>query len=105
MADASEQEAEFDLSAASIGVALLQLQAKASDPRLQPGWVNRRVEQLQFLGADEFSLVPITSLAKTGLVAFSLRDEWSATLWLPTSRQTTHYLASALVFGASGSWG
>jgi hypothetical protein len=120
-ADASQ----FDLSAASIGLALLQLEAKASDPEQQPGWVNRRVEQLRFLdtravrwrvsidftvppetpsvrlGVEQFQLVPITSLPKAGLVAFDLRDEHSATLWLPTSQQTTHYIASALVFGAS----
>jgi hypothetical protein len=128
MTDASEHEAnasEFDLRAASAGVALLQLHARASDPQLQPGWVNRRVEQLEFLdtrairwhvsidftvppgapgvqlGDEKFQLVPITSLPKAGLVAFDLRDEQAVTLWLPTSRQTTHYIASALVYGAS----
>lgn len=115
----------FDPWAASVGVALLRLQARASAPRWQPSWVNRRVEQLEFLdtravrwrvsidfnvpdrapkvqtGNEEFRLVPIASLAKTNLVAFSLCDEESAAVCMPTSRETAHYLASALVQGAS----
>jgi hypothetical protein len=116
---------EFDHEATRVGLALLALQAKASDPDSPPGWINRRVEHLEFidtravrwlvsidfevpegapvveLGDDKFQLVPITSLAKTDLVTFSLRDEQSAAVWMPTSRKTTHYLVSALVFGAS----
>jgi hypothetical protein len=116
---------EFDPYAARVGVALLLLQARASDPQLQPGWVNRRVEQLEFLdtravrwkvsvdfivpegapsvqlGDEAFQLVPITSLAKANLVAFNLRDELSAAVWMPTSRETSHYLVSALVYWAS----
>ena len=115
----------FDPRAAGVGVALLRLQARASDPQQQPSWVNRRVEQLEFIdtravrwhvsvdfnvperaprvpiGGEEFRLVPITSLAKHNLVAFSLRDERSAAMWMPTSRETVHFLASALVQGAS----
>ena len=115
----------FDLQAASVGMALIWLQARASDPQLQPGWVNRRVEQLEFLdtravrwkvsidfivpegapsvrlGNETFHLVPVTSLAKANLVAFNLRDEESAAVWMPTSQQTTHYLVSALVHWAS----
>jgi hypothetical protein len=103
---------------------LLWLQARAS-ARRQPSWVNRRVEQLEFIdtravrwqvsidfnvperapkvliGNEEFRLVPITSLAKANLVAFSLRDEQSAAVWMPTSRETAHYLVSALVHWAS----
>jgi hypothetical protein len=39
----------FDDTEAAAGLALLQLQAKASDPMSQPGWVKRRVEKLEFL--------------------------------------------------------
>ena len=127
MTDSSGREGnvpEFDREAASIGMALLRLQARASDPQRQPGWVNRRVDQLEFLdtravrwqvsidfnvpeaprtrlGDEEFRLVPITSLPKTNLVRFSLRDEKSAAVWMPTSQETAHYLASALVYWAS----
>ena len=116
---------EFDREAASFGMALLRLQVRASAPQRQPGWVNRRVDQLEFLdtravrwqvsidfnvpedaprtrlGDEEFRLVPITSLAKINLVRFSLRDEEFAAVWMPTSQETAHYLASALVYWAS----
>jgi hypothetical protein len=119
------QDAQFDPQAARTGLALLQIQARASDPKFQPGWVNRRVQQLEFLdtravrwrvsvdfevpadapavrfGDQDFYLVPITSMAKTDLVAFDLRDELTAAVWMPTSRQTTEYLAPALVYWAS----
>jgi tryptophan-rich sensory protein len=115
----------FDPDAARMGLALLKLQARAADPALQPGWVNRRVQQLAFLdtravrwrvsidfqvpqdaptvrlGDQDFYLVPVTSMAKTDLVAFDLRDEAAAALWMPTSQQTTDYLAPALVYWAS----
>jgi hypothetical protein len=115
--------------AARTGLALLQIQARASDPALQPGWVYRRVQQLEFLdtravrwrvsvdfevpqdapiehlGGHNFYLVPITSMAKTDLVAFDLRDEMGAAVWMPTSGQTTGYLASALVYWASADLG
>lgn len=115
----------FDLQAARTGLALLQIQARASDPKFQPGWVNRRVQQLEFLdtravrwrvsvdfdvphdapavklGNHDFYLVPITSMAKSDLVAFDLRDELTAAVWMPTSRQTTDYLVPALVYWAS----
>src|SRR5215469_8610903 len=115
----------FDPQAARTGLALLQIQARAADPQFQPGWVNRRVQQLQFLdtqavrwrvsvdflvpddapavrlGAQDFYLVPITSMAKTDLVAFDLRDELDSAVWMPTSRQTTEYLAPAMVYWAS----
>jgi hypothetical protein len=115
----------FDRAAARIGLGLLQLQARAADPGSQPGWVNRRVEQLEFLdtravrwrvsvdftvpqgapsrelGTERFLLVPVASLAKAQLVSFDLRDEQSATLWMPTARETAHCLASALTHWAS----
>jgi hypothetical protein len=120
---------ELDLKVASIGMALLRLQARAADPARQPSWVNRRVDHLEFLdtravcwqvsidfnvperapriylGDDVLRLVPITSLAKTSLVRFSLRDEQSAAVWMPTSQETAHYLASALVYWASQNLG
>jgi hypothetical protein len=128
MVDASaqrEKAREFDAEAGRIGLALLALQASASDRLSEPGWINRRVEHLEFIdtravrwlvsidfdvpkdardiqrGEDTFRLVPITSLGKTNLVAFSLRDEESAAVWMPTSRETTHYLVSALIVAAS----
>ena len=111
------------------GLALLQLQAKASDPMSQPSWVKRRVEKLEFLdtravrweisvdfevpenapaihrGGEKFHLVPIHSLTKASLIAFDLRDERSATVWLPTSRENTRLLQAALVYWASENLG
>lgn len=128
MSEASEQgefPAEFPVQDVIIGAHLLQLQAAAAAPRLQPGWVNRRVEQLEFLdtravrwrisvdftvppgaptmkrGEETFRLVPIASLAKIDLVAFDLRDENSCSVCMPTSQETNHYLVSALVYWAS----
>jgi hypothetical protein len=116
----------FDAGDARTGLALLRIQARASEPALQPGWVNRRVQQLEFLdtravrwrvsidfevpsdapsiwqAGQQFYLVPITSMAKSDLVAFDLRDEMAAAVWMPTSRQTAEYLASALVYWAAG---
>jgi hypothetical protein len=114
----------FDQDEAAAGLGLLQLQAKASDPMSQPSWVKRRVEKLEFLdtravrweisvdfevppdapaihrGGERFHLVPIHSLTKASLIAFDLRDERSATIWLPTSRETTQLLQAALVYWA-----
>jgi hypothetical protein len=109
---------------ARTGLALLTLLAEAADPHAQD-WVNRRVEQLEFLdtravrwqvsvdfvvpenaplidvGGRKFRLVPLTSWEKSDLVAFNLRDEGGNTLWLPTSEFTTRVLAAALTFWAS----
>jgi hypothetical protein len=109
---------------ARTGLALLMLLAEAADPHAQD-WVNRRVEQLEFLdtravrwqvsvdfvvpedaplievGGQKFRLVPLTSWEKRDLVAFSMRDEAGKTLWLPTSEYTTRVLAAALTFWAS----
>jgi hypothetical protein len=128
MAEAGETDTEapgFGVTAAAVGANLLQLQATASDPEQQPGWVNRRVEQLAFLdtravrwqistdfmvpptaptvrrGSQVFRLVPITSLAKINLIAFNLRDEKSDAVCMPTSQETNHYLVSALAYWAS----
>jgi hypothetical protein len=104
------------------GLALLRLMAEAADAREESQhWVNRRVEQLEFLdvravrwrvsvdfevpetapvtdvGGQEFRLVPLTSWEKDNLVAFDLRDETGTTLWLPTSAETDHLLSSALI--------
>jgi hypothetical protein len=106
------------------GLALLRLLEGPVAPRA-PDWINRRVEQLEFLdtrairwrisvdfvipeaaplitdvGGGDFKLVPITSLAKTDLVAFDLRDEDGRALWLPTSEETGKRLASAFVYWA-----
>src|SRR5260370_15503826 len=121
--DAERQR--FGRDAARMGLALRKLQARAADPALQRGWVNRRVQQLEFLdtravrwrvsidfqvpqdapavrlGDQDFCLVPITSMAKTDLVAFDLRDEAAAAVWMPTSQQTTGYLAPALGYRPS----
>ncbi|HET7014963.1 MAG TPA: hypothetical protein VFI65_13695 [Streptosporangiaceae bacterium] len=119
----------IDHAEAAAGLALLQLQAKASDPMSQPSWVKRRVEKLEFLdtravrweisvdfevpesapaihrGGERFHLVPIHSLTKASLIAFDLRDEKSATVWLPTSRENTQLLQAALVYWASENLG
>ena len=119
----------FDQDEAVAGLGLLQLQAKASDPMSQPSWVKRRVEKLEFLdtravrweisvdfevpedapaihrGGERFHLVPIHSLTKANLISFDLRDERSATIWLPTSRETTQLLQAALVYWAQENLG
>lgn len=115
----------YDEGAALTGLRLLILQASAADPSRQPGWVKRRVEQLEFVdtravrwrvsvdfvvpedaprvrvGGSSLYLVPVTSMAKSSLVGFSLRDERSAAVWLPTSHETTQRLASALCLWAA----
>jgi hypothetical protein len=102
------------------GLLLLALQAEAARPDGQ-GWVKRRVERLEFLDTravrwrvsvdfvvprqapvvgDDIRplwLVPITTLPKGQLVAFELRDEHGAAMWLPTAEETSHRLAPALV--------
>jgi len=101
------------------GLALLRLMAEAADAREESQhWVNRRVEQLEFLdvravrwrvsvdfnvpetaqatGADgqEYRLVPLTGWEKDNLVAFDLRDETGKTLWLPTSAETARVVGA-----------
>jgi hypothetical protein len=127
-AESSQKDISADGDAvgqdARTGLALLTVLAEAADPHAQD-WVNRRVEQLEFLdtravrwqvsvdfvvpenaplidvGGRMFRLVPLTSWEKSDLVAFNLRDEAGNTLWLPTSEYTTRVLASALTFWAS----
>jgi hypothetical protein len=108
------------------GLALLRLMAEAADACEadeceSQRWVNRRVEQLEFLDVravrwrvsvdfevpetapvtdvcgQEFRLVPLTSWEKDNLVAFDLRDETGKSLWLPSSAETDHLLSSALI--------
>ena len=107
-----------------IGRALLLLQADAADTN-KPSWVNRRVEQLEFLdtratsrrisvdfnvpatapcisvAGKEFRLVPITTLPKGNLAAFDFRDENGCALWLPTSEESGKFLASAITHWAT----
>jgi hypothetical protein len=110
------------------GMRLLELQAEAAAPREEPGrhsWVNRRVEQLEFLdtravrwrssvdfvvpaeapvvrrGAEDYRLVPVTMLPKRALVAFDLRDEDGRALCLPTAAVTGEMIAPALVWVAT----
>ena len=109
---------------ARTGLTLLWLLAQAAD-RETPDWVNRRVEQLEFLdtravrwrvsidftippgapvvqdGRRLLRLVPLTSWKKGNLVAFSLRDEGESTMWLPASEYTTDLFSSALEYWAS----
>jgi len=113
-------EPEWDRAEVERGLLLLALQADAAKPQAV-GWVKRRVEQLEFLdttavrwrvsidfvvpgrapkinyGFGEFRLVPVTVLPKDDLVAFDLRDEQGAAMWLPTSEETSGRLAPALV--------
>ncbi len=107
------------------GLKLLELQADAAKPEAapgKPGWVNRRVEQLEFLdtravrwrasidfvvppgapevrlGSRNFWLVPVTMLPKGDLVAFDLRDERAEAMCLPTLVETTGLMAPAIVW-------
>lgn len=105
------------------GLVLLALQAQAADNRA-PGWIKRRVEQLEFLdtravrwrvsidfevpreapSAPEseggYRLVPITTLPKGDLVAFDLRDENRMAMWMPTAEETNRRIAPAMVVRA-----
>ncbi len=105
--------------AAQEGLAFLRLLAEAADPNA-PDWVNRRVQQLEFLdtravqwrvsvdfnvpddapvitvGPERFRLVPVTPWEKANLVAFDLRDEGGNTMWLPNTERTTRQLSAAL---------
>lgn len=108
------------------GLALLRLMAEAADTDKESvRWVNRRVEQLEFLderavrwqvsvdfevpeaapiihvAGQDFRLVPLTSWEKDNLLAFDLRDEAGNTIWLPTSAETNCLLSSALIYWAA----
>ena len=110
---------------AAKGLALLRLMAEAADANEESlHWVNRRVEQLEFLderavrwrvsvdfevpetapttrvAGQDFRLVPLTSWEKDNLVAFDLRDEGGNAVWLPTSAETNGLLSSALIYWA-----
>ena len=109
---------------ARTGLTLLWLLAQAAD-RETPDWVNRRVEQLEFLdtravrwhvsidftippgapvvqdGGRVLRLVPLTSWKKGNLVAFNIRDEAESAMWLPASEYTTGMFSSALEYWAS----
>jgi hypothetical protein len=101
------------------GLVILQLQAEASLP---DSWVNRRVEQLEFLDTRSVRwrssidfvvpadapmivgntrLIPVTSASKGSLVAFDMRDECGGALWLPTSEWASRRFGSALSAMAS----
>jgi hypothetical protein len=110
------------------GLKLLELQAEAAKPAAEPGgraWVNRRVEQLEFLdtravrwrssvdfvvpadaptvhlGGKNLRLIPVSTLPKGNLVAFDLRDEQTTAMWLPTLAETTDLMAPAIIWLAS----
>ena len=110
---------------AAKGLALLRLMAEAADANEESlHWVNRRVEQLEFLderavrwrvsvdfevpgtapttrvAGQDFRLVPLTSWEKDNLVAFDLRDEGGNAVWLPSSAETNCLLSSALIYWA-----
>jgi hypothetical protein len=104
---------------AGSGLALLQLMADAADPGGN-GWVNRRVQQLEFLdtravrwqvsvdfnvpagapdltvGGKKYRLVPVMPWEKADLVAFDLRDEQGNVMWLPNSDDINFRLSAAL---------
>ena len=122
--DGAAPEAEAVEDVARTGLALLLLLAEAADQRAKD-WVNRRVEQLEFLdtravrwrvsvdfdvpagapaivvGGKEFRLVPLTSWNKADLVAFDLRDEAGNALWMPNSEGMTTRLVAGLSRWAS----
>jgi hypothetical protein len=109
---------------AQTGLTLLWLLAQAAD-RETLNWVNRRVEQLEFLdtravrwrvsidftippgapvvqdGGRVLRLVPLTSWKKGNLVAFNICDEAGSTMWLPASEYTTGLFSSALEYWAT----
>jgi hypothetical protein len=114
-----------DMTSLDRGLKLLELQAEAAKPEGEPGkpsWVNRRVEQLEFLGTTtvrwrasidfvvppgapeiqlggrKFWLVPVTTLPKGNLVAFDLRDEQAEAMCLPTLVETSGLMAPAVVW-------
>jgi hypothetical protein len=117
---------EFWAEAAK-GLVLLRLMAEAADADKESlHWVNRRVEQLEFVderalrwrvsvdfdvpetapitcvAGQDFRLVPLTSWEKDNLVAFDLRDEGGKAIWLPNSAETACLLSSALIYWAAG---
>jgi hypothetical protein len=130
---ADQQAAEQLTPEAQIGLKLLLIQATPvvhATPEARkavgtPDWINRRVEQLEFLdtravrwrvsidfvvpdaapvvqaGEKLLRLVPVTRLAKTNLVAFSMCDERGSALWMPTSQETSRRMELALGYWAS----
>ncbi len=114
----------YDSDLAVLGMGLLRLQAKASAPEVLASWIKRRVQRLEFLdtravrwrvsvdfvvpddapilkaGDQELRLVPVATLEKRNLIAFSLHDEHSVALPLPTSLETTNRLRDALTYWA-----
>jgi hypothetical protein len=117
--DGAALDAETTEDAACTGLELLRLLAEAADLGAKD-WVNRRVEQLEFLdtravrwrvsvdfdvpagapttvvGGTKFRLVPLTSWNKADLVAFDLRDEAGNALWMPNSEGMTTQLVAGL---------
>jgi hypothetical protein len=106
---------------------LLELLAEAAAPddSGKPGWVNRRVEQLEFLdtravrwrtsidfvvppdsprvriGEQDARLIPVTTMPKRPLVDFDLLDEDEKAMCLPTSEETGAMIAPALIWVAT----
>jgi hypothetical protein len=123
VADPTAQTGSTGRDDADSGLVLLALQAQAADYRA-PSWIKRRVEQLQFLDTravrwrmsvdfevppqapqlpsaqGSYRLVPVTTLPKGDLVAFDLRDEAGAALWMPTAEETNRRIAPAMVIRA-----
>lgn len=123
VADPPAQTAETDRADVDSGLVLLALQAQAADNRA-PGWIKRRVEQLEFLDTRAvrwrvsidfeipheapsappehggYRLLPITTLPKGDLVKFDLRDENRMALWMPTAEETNRRIAPAMVVRA-----
>jgi hypothetical protein len=110
---------ESDL--AQVGLAILKLRVQRSS-RGETAWVHRRVECLEFLDtravrwrisvdfdvpltapllSPNLRLVPVTTLRKSHLVNFDLRDENGAAVWLPTSIWISARLTAALAYLAS----
>jgi hypothetical protein len=123
--DVEVRASSFDRDLAEIGAGLLTLRVLASSEEEQPSWIKRRVQRLEFLdstavrwwisvdfvvpdeapeltfGDEVLRLVPVATIAKKSLLAFSLRDESSRAICLPTSRETTDRLAAGLSFYAA----
>ena len=119
--DASHQ----DHDNLEVGLILLTVHAQAAGPA-EGSWVNRRIDQLEFLGSGavrwnssiDFNvpksappvwrggrlrrIVPVAALPKVDLVAFDLRNERGDSIALPTSREMSDLTCPALVDLARG---
>ena len=126
ISEADQASPSVDALVQERGMKLLELLAEAAAPEDgKPSWVNRRIEQVEFLdtravrwrtsidfvvppdapevqiGAEDARLVPVTTMPKRPLVSFDLRDEDEKAMCLPTSEETGGMIGAALVWVAT----